>query len=216
MSFRAPLTEALGSALHYLDTLDRASVDATATRDQLLARLGRALADTGIDATQVIRDLVRDVEGGIVGTAGPRFLGWVIGGALPASLAADWLTSAWDQPAGLNAAGPAAAVVEEVAGAWLKDILGLPSTASFAFVTGCQMAHVTCLAAARHALLDRLGWDVEQDGLFGAPPIRVVTSSERHGTVERALRLLGMGRSSVHVLPSDSRGRLMPQALGAA
>src|SRR6478672_9979248 len=112
MSFREPLTEALGSALRYLDTLDRAPVDATVTRDQLIARLGRPLADSGLDATQVIRDLVHDVEGGIVGTAGPRFFGWVIGGAVPASLAADWLTSVWDQPAGLHAAGPAAAVVE--------------------------------------------------------------------------------------------------------
>jgi len=216
MPFREPLTQALRFALDHLDSLDRASVSATATLDDLRVRLGRPLQDDGTDAAEVVRDLVRDVDGGLIGSAAGRFFGWVIGGALPSALAADWLTAAWDQPAGLYAAGPAAAVAEEVAGAWLKDILGLPAHASFAFVTGCQMAHTTCLAAARHALLERRGWDVEQHGLWGAPPIRIVTSTERHGTIDRALRLLGLGRASLLDIPADDQGRLTPSALEAA
>ncbi len=132
-------------------------------------------------------------EPGVVGIPSGRYFGFVIGGALPAALAADWLTSTWDQNAGLVVGGPSAAVVEEVTGEWLKDLLGIPTTASFSFVTGCQMAHVTCLAAARHAVLERVGWDVESDGLAGSPPIAVVTGGKRHVTIDRALRLLGLG-----------------------
>lgn len=179
----------------------------------LRERLGRTLGTEGVAADQVTAELARDVEGGLVGCAGGRFFAWVIGGALSAAVAADWLTSAWDQNAGLYASGPAAAVAEEVAGAWLKEIFGLPAAASFAFVTGCQMAHVTCLAAARNCLLARRGWDVEQRGLSGAPPVSILTSSERHGTVERAARLLGLGKQSLIDLPADSHGRLEPETL---
>jgi glutamate/tyrosine decarboxylase-like PLP-dependent enzyme len=140
----------------------------------------------------------------------------VIGGAVPAALAADWLTATWDQNGALYATSPAAAVVEEVAGAWLKDILGLPAHASFALVSGCQMAHATCLAAARHALLAGRDWDVEQRGLYGAPPIRILTSSQRHGSFERAVRLLGLGRDQVVCLTSDANDRLEPEALQKA
>jgi glutamate/tyrosine decarboxylase-like PLP-dependent enzyme len=216
MSFRPSLDLALSAALRHLEALDTAPVSAGASLAELRGRLGRALTDDGLDAEQVVSELLRDVEGGLIGSAGGRFFGWVIGGAVPSSLAADWLASTWDQNAGLYAAGPAAAVVEEVAGGWLKELLGLPAAASFAFVTGCQMAHTTCLAAARHAVLERRGWDVEQRGLFGAPPIRVVTSAERHGTIERALRLLGMGRDCVVDLAADEQGRLSPAALEAA
>jgi glutamate/tyrosine decarboxylase-like PLP-dependent enzyme len=216
MPFRTPLTRALEAALDHLGSLDRQPVNATLSLDEVRARLARPLEMAGVDATQVIDDLVRDSEGGLVGSAGGRFFGWVIGGAVPASLAADWLASTWDQNAGLYAAGPAAAVAEEVAGAWLKDLLGLPAGASFAFVTGCQMAHTTCLAAARHAVLERRGWDVEQQGLCGAPPIRIVTSTERHGTIDRAVRLLGLGRACVHDIAADDLGRLRPEALEAA
>src|SRR5262249_29156125 len=128
-------------------------------------------------------------------------------------LAADWLTSAWDQNAGMYACAPAAAVVEEVAGEWLKDLLGLPATASFGLVTGCQMAHVTCLAAARHALLARQGWDVEMEGLAVSRPNRIVAEPELHGTAERAVRLLGLGRKHIVSLPVDEEGRLREDAL---
>jgi glutamate/tyrosine decarboxylase-like PLP-dependent enzyme len=149
----------------------------------------------------------------LTGSAGGRFFAWVIGGVVPAALAADWLTSTWDQNAGMYRVSPAAAVVEEACGRWLLDLLALPEHCSFALVTGCQMAHVTCLAAARNALLAKRGWDVEAKGLYGAPPVRVLTSDQRHGTIERALRLLGMGRDCVVDIPVDAAGKLPAGAL---
>ncbi|THC90933.1 hypothetical protein EYZ11_009605 [Aspergillus tanneri] len=151
-----------------------------------------------------------------MGNAGGRFFAWAIGGTLPAALAADWLTSTWNQNAALSACSPAAAVTEEICGRWLKDILGLPSTASFALVSGCQMAHVTCLAAARNRILARYSWDHELYGLTGAPRIKVLSSSERHGSIDRAVRLLGMGSRSVVELPVDDNGCLVAQALNRA
>ncbi|MDP8983300.1 MAG: pyridoxal-dependent decarboxylase [Acidobacteriota bacterium] len=215
-TFRTTLGAALEHSLAHLDNLDSTPVGATASLATLRARLGRPLADEGVGAAQVIADLARDVEGGIIGSAGGRFYAWVVGGALPAALAADWLTAAWDQNAGLYASGPAAAVVEEAAGAWIKDLLGLPSQASFALVTGCQMAHVTCLAAARYALLARRGWDVALKGLYGAPHIRLITTREGHGSVDRAIRLLGLGRQQVVELPTDAEGRMRVDALEQA
>ena len=171
------------------------------------------MSPQGLPPEQVIDELVADVEGGILGSAGGRFFGWVIGGALPAALAADWLTAAWDQNASIYATAPAASVVEEVVGGWLKQILGLPSGASFALVSGCQMAHVTCLAAARHAMLAKQGWDVEESGLSGAPPLRILANRQRHGSIERAVRLLGMGRGNLVNLPEDELGRVRPEGL---
>jgi glutamate/tyrosine decarboxylase-like PLP-dependent enzyme len=144
---------------------------------------------------------------------GGRYFGFVIGGSVPAAMGADWLTTAWDQNAGLALPTPAAAVVEEVAGRWLKELLGLPADASFGFVTGCQMAHATALAAARHHLLAQAGHDVEQDGLAGAPRIRVVAGAKRHGTVDRALRFIGLGTSCVRPVAVDGNGRMLIDAL---
>jgi glutamate/tyrosine decarboxylase-like PLP-dependent enzyme len=214
--FRAPLERALMHALDHLGHLDQAPVAATATLPELRTRLARALDDDGADATRVIDDLAADCAGGILGSAGGRFFGWVIGGSVPAALAADWLTATWDQNAASYGAGPAEAVIEEVCGVWLKDLLGLPAAASFALVTGSQMAHVTCLAAARNALLARRGWDVERRGLAGAPPLRLVTSDQRHGSIERAVRLLGLGTETVIDLPSDDAGRLRAEDLAEA
>src|SRR5262245_52240915 len=212
-TFHKALETAHKQALAHLETLDQTSVAATADINQLRAALTKPLGPEGLPADQVISELARDVNGGLLGTAGGRFFGWVIGGVVPAALAADWLTSAWQQNAALYACSPAAAVVEETVGAWLKELLGLPASASFALVTGCQMAHVTCLAAARHALLAKLGWDVETKGLFGAPPVRILTSSERHGSFERAARLLGLGTSQIKVLPVDGKGQVITSAL---
>jgi glutamate/tyrosine decarboxylase-like PLP-dependent enzyme len=214
--FEGPLGAAFRSGLEFVAAVDELPVAATVDRATLRARLDVTLGDEGVDATRVVEELVAGVEGGILGSAGPRFFGWVIGGSLPAALAADWLTSAWDQNAGMYACGPAAAVVEEVAGEWLKELLRIPASSGFALVTGCQMAHVTCLAAARHAVLARCGWDVERDGLSGAPAIRVLTSTEVHGTVPRALRFLGIGERSVVKLAADEQGRLREDALEAA
>lgn len=210
-------TDALGKAFAhaqtYLQGEDTSPLGATASRAELLRRLDHPLQEEGIPAGAVIDALVRDTEGGLVGSTSGRFFGWVIGGTLPSALAADWLTSTWDQNAAIHACSPAEAVIEEVAGAWLKDLFGLPPDASFAFVTGTQAAHLTCLGAARHHLLRRTGWNVEENGMTGAPSLRVLTSAERHGSVERALRVLGFGTKSVERLPCDAEGRLAPATL---
>ena len=211
--FRNALHVAFDHAVSHLEYLNESSVAATANAAALRKQLDKPLAEKGLPPPQVIEELARDVQGGLLGSAGGRFFGWVIGGALPAALGADWLTSAWQQNAGLYACSPAAAIVEETVGSWLKDLLGLPAPASFALVTGCQMAHVTCLAAARHALLNKHGWDVEKQGLYGAPPIRILSSTERHGSFERAVRLLGFGTSHIKLLETDDQGRLLADAL---
>ncbi|HEX6615293.1 MAG TPA: pyridoxal-dependent decarboxylase [Gemmatimonadales bacterium] len=215
-SQQAVLQRANELALAFLSSLDAAPVQATASLAELRRRFVQPLPDDGVDPVTVIEDLARDTAGGLLGSAGGRFYGWVIGAGLPAAVAADWLTSVWDQNAGLYACAPAAAVVEEVCGTWLKDLLGVPAGASFALVTGCQMAHFTCLAAARHAVLERAGWDVNRDGLSGAPRIRLLTSAEVHGTTTRAVRMLGLGTSSMEVLPSDEAARLAPGTLRRA
>ena len=189
----------------------------TAANDRPLAdRLPQRLPDGPLGASAVLDELLATVDGGLVATGSPRFFGFVVGSALPVAIAADWLTSTWDQNAGLFTIGPAAAVIEETVGAWLLDLLGLPSTASFAVVTGCQMAHVTALAAARHHLLARQGWDVERDGMAGAPSVRVLGGALTHVTVPRALRLLGFGTASLELVDVDERGRMDPAALARA
>src|SRR5262245_65182703 len=207
------LARTAAHAARYIETLSDRPVAATASIADLRRRLAKPLPDAGMDAQAVIDELVRDVEGGLMGSTGGRFFGWVIGGALPAALAADWLTAAWDQNAASYACGPAEAVVEEVCGTWLKALLRLPEAASFGLVTGCQLAHVTALAAARHQLLAERGLNVERDGLAGAPPIRVLTTEQRHGSIVRALRLLGLGDGAIELLAHDRAGRMLPTAL---
>jgi glutamate/tyrosine decarboxylase-like PLP-dependent enzyme len=209
------LERAYRHALAYLAGLDTRSVAATTSPATMRARLSMPLPETGLLAGAVVDELVAATDGGHVGSAGGRFFGWVIGGALPSALAADWLTSTWDENTTIAASGPAGAVVEEVAGAWIKEVLDLPREASFAFTTGCQMAHVTSLAAARHAVLAREGWDVEEQGLFGAPPIRVLANDQRHSSAVRALRFLGLGAGAVQSLPTR-RGRLAAATLERA
>ena len=162
---------AAAHAKAYLETLRTRPIGAAATVEEMRLRLARALPETGMSAEAVVDDLVRDTEGGLMGSNSGRFFGWVIGGTLPVAIAADWLTSAWDQNAASNLTSPAEAVVEEDCGEWLKELLGIPKSASFAFVTGCQMAHTTALAAARNKLLKDRGWDVERSGLAGAAPL---------------------------------------------
>src|SRR5207253_9638470 len=159
-AFLPALERALSHSLAHLESLEHSPVAAGACLQTLRERLMKPLSREGISAEQVIDELVTDTAGGIIGSAGGRFFGWVIGGSLPAALAADWLTSAWDQNAASYACGPAEAVIEEVCGHWLKDLLGLPVHASFALTSGRQMAHVTALAAARNALLASRGWQV--------------------------------------------------------
>jgi glutamate/tyrosine decarboxylase-like PLP-dependent enzyme len=199
-----------------LDGLDERPVFPALSLDEIRAALGGPLPDQPADPLEVVELLAREVDKGVVATAGPRYFGYVTGGALPATVGADWLTTIWDQCAGLGPLGPSVAVVEEITGDWLKDVLGLPQVASFALTTGCQMAHVTGLAAARHAVLEQRGWDVRERGLAGSPPISVVVGRLRHVTVDRALRLLGIGASQLVVVPADSQGRMEPDGLRAA
>jgi glutamate/tyrosine decarboxylase-like PLP-dependent enzyme len=213
---RAALARATEHSLRFLGALDSAPVRATLTLAELRGRFAHPLSKEGMAPSAVVDELAAGVEGGILGTAGGRFYGWVIGAGLPSAVAADWLTSVWDQNAGLYACGPAAAVVEEVCGTWLKELLGVPTGASFALVTGCQMAHATCLAAARHALLAKRGIEVEKVGLAGTPPIRVLTSDHVHGTTTRALKLLGIGSGAMTILPSDAASRLPAETLRQA
>jgi glutamate/tyrosine decarboxylase-like PLP-dependent enzyme len=213
MTTRDLLQRTAEIASDFLESLDERPVGPEATVDELRAALGGPLPEEPSDALEVIEKLARDAEPGLMATPSGRFFGFVIGGALPAAVAADWLASAWDQNSGLTLPMPATGVVEEVAGDWLKDLLGLPETATFGFVTGGQMAHFTCLAVARHHLLAEVGWDVERDGVNGAPSIRVVAGTNRHATLDRALRFLGIGTSAIREVPVDDQGRLVMEAL---
>src|SRR5690606_1207705 len=168
------------------------------------------------DPASVVADLANLADPGLTATPGPRFFGFVVGGAHPAALAADWLTSAWDQNAGLTAMTPAAAAAETVAAGWLLDVLGLPAESSVGFVTGGQQANFTCLGAARHGVLAGAGWDVERRGLRGAPEVRVVAGADRHDTIDIALRYLGLGTDAIVTVASDDQGRIDAAALRAA
>jgi glutamate/tyrosine decarboxylase-like PLP-dependent enzyme len=213
MSARELLERTAEIAADFLDSLDERPVRPEATVDEMRAALGGPLPEHPSDALEVVEQLARDADPGLMASPSGRFFGFVMGGSIPAAIAADWLTSAWDQNSGLTLPSPAAGVVEEVTGAWLKELLGLPEDASFGFVTGGQMAHFTCLAAARHHLLARVGWDVERDGVGGAPPIRVVAGANRHATLDRALRFLGIGTASIHEVPANEQGRMVTEAL---
>jgi glutamate/tyrosine decarboxylase-like PLP-dependent enzyme len=200
-------------ARDYLAGLDEQHVGPRASIEQLRSALDVPLPDAGVDADQVIEELARGMAPGLVASAGPRYFGFVIGGSVPAALAADWLASAWDQNAAIYAAAPAACVAEGVCARWVVELFGLPSSASVGFVTGGQMANFTGLAAARHAVLERTGWDVERQGLIGAPTIRVLVGEEAHVTVVVAVRLLGLGSDSVERVAVDDQGRMRPEAL---
>jgi glutamate/tyrosine decarboxylase-like PLP-dependent enzyme len=201
-------------AADYLESLGERPVFPRVTPEQLREALGGPLPEEPLDPEQVLNDLAAGAEPGVVAMGSGRYFGFVIGGALPAALAADWLTTAWDQNAGLYVGGPSASVVEQVTREWLVELLGLPAEASIGFVTGTQMAHVTGLAAARFHVLDAVGWDVGRDGLTGAPGVRVLVGEKRHVTVDRALRLLGLGAPTV--VAADDQGRLQVDSLRAA
>ena len=180
------------------------------------ARLGafrQPCPESASDPAQVLALLDDIGSPATVASTGGRYFGFVTGGALPAALAAHWLAAAWDQNAAFSAMSPVAATLEEVALEWVRDLLGLPLSCGAGFVTGATMANFTCLAAARHALLKRKGWDVEEDGLFGAHPLPVIVGDEVHVSLLKALALLGLGRSRVMRVPIDSQGRMRSDAL---
>ena len=205
----AVLQRAAALAGAWLETLPQRPVRAAGEPDALRG----ALPERGEDPVAVIEALAAAAEPGLVASAGPRYFGFVTGGALPVAVAADWLTSAWDQNAALHAMSPAAAAAEATVAAWVKDLLGLPPGAGVGFVSGAQMANFSALAAARNAVLARAGWDVEERGLAGAPALHVITSAESHATVFNALRLLGLGRGMALRVASDDQGRMRADEL---
>ena len=200
-------------AEQFLDGLQERPVGRPVAVDDLRASLGGPLPARGEDPLAVVESLAAAADEGIVASAGPRYFGFVVGGTLPASIAADWLTSTWDQNGGLYVLSPAASVVEETVAGWLVDLFGLPEGTSVGFTTGATMANFTAIAAARHALLARAGWDVERDGLFGAPDVPVVVGAEAHVTIHVSLQMLGLGRERVHRVPTDEQGRMRPDEL---
>jgi glutamate/tyrosine decarboxylase-like PLP-dependent enzyme len=214
-SSAALLNRAAALANEWLESLPTRPVHARAALAELRAALGGELTAKGEDASAVIDALAKRAEPGLIGSAGPRYFGFVIGGSLPVTVAADWLVSAWDQNPGLYATSPAMAVIEEVAASWLLSLFGLPAGSGVGFVTGGQAANFTCLAAARHEVLRRAGWNVEENGLHGAPRIHLVASAESHVTITTSLRLLGLGVRDLVSVPADGQGRMLPEALAA-
>ncbi len=190
------------------DRFESQPVDASASLAELRAAFDGPVPATGMGALLLIDEIAAAAAPGVVASAGPRYFGFVIGGSHPAALAADWLTSGWDNNIGLYVAGPAPAVMEEVAARWMVELLGLPPESSVGFATGATMASFSGLAAARHRVLADAGWDVEANGLQGAPRLRVVVGVERHATIDVALRYLGIGAGTVAVVPVDGQGRM--------
>jgi glutamate/tyrosine decarboxylase-like PLP-dependent enzyme len=202
-----------GYAAQFLSSLDERPVRPSASFETLLDAFGGTLPDEGSEDAQVVADLVAAAEPGVVGTQTGRYFGFVIGSALPAAVAADWLATAWDQNGFSVVTSPAAAAVEDVAARWTAELLGLPGDVSGGFVTGAQGANTTALAAARQHVLARAGWDVGREGLNGAPHVRVLAGAERHVTIDRSLRLLGLGTACLELVPADRQGRMLARAL---
>ncbi|MBK5259604.1 MAG: aspartate aminotransferase family protein [Thermoanaerobaculia bacterium] len=200
-------------AADFLKKLPERHVAARASREELLQGLSVSLPDQGDDAAKVLDALAAQGERGAIASAGPRYFGFVIGGSLPVAVAADWLTTAWDQNSGIYVTSPLSSVIEDVARTWLLDLLGLPSDAGLGFVTGCQMANFTCLGSARHAVLRDAGWNVEENGLAGSPNVNIVLSEESHVTIHVALRMLGFGTRGAIRVPADEQGRMRAEAL---
>lgn len=207
------LRNAAERAIRYLDRLDERSVAPQPEAVARLAELGGELPEAAADPAAVIELLDRVGSPATVASAGRRYFGFVVGAALPVTVAANWLAAAWDQNAGVFVLSPAAAALESAARRWILEVLGLPGKAEIGFVSGATMANLTGLAAARHALLERMGWDVEAQGLFGAPPIKVVVGDEVHVSLLKALALLGMGRDRVVRVPVDGQGRMRADRL---
>ena len=198
----------------WLRSLPERPVGPSRTASELAAVFGGPLPASGMPTADVIDFLAREAEPGLMAMPSGRFVGWVIGGTLPAALASDWLVSAWDQNAAMRYATPATAAIEDSAGKWLLELLGLPGGSDVGFVTGATMANFTGMAAARWRLLADAGWDLDRDGLSGAPRIRCFVGRERHDTVDLGLRYLGLGRPTQ--VDADAQGRLLPAALDAA
>jgi glutamate/tyrosine decarboxylase-like PLP-dependent enzyme len=212
--FDEPLSRAMEHARAWLRSEPDRRVGPAADIDAVLSSLAQELPRAGTAAATVVDGLARAVEPGLMAMGSGRFFGWVIGGTLPAALAADWLVSAWDQNAALRYATPGVVAVEEIAARWILDLLGLPAGSEVGFVTGATMANFTGLAAARQHVMTRHGWDLDNKGLNGAPPLTVLVGEDRHATIDLALRYLGLGTPTP--VAADQQGRIRPDALAAA
>lgn len=213
---RQALDAAHAASVRFLDTLDDRPVWPRATLDDMLTAFDGPLPEEGIDPAALIDDLARRADPGLVAIPGGRFFGFVIGGTLPAALAADWLVSAWDQNSGSSTMTTATVALERVAGKWICELLGLPPDSAVGFVTGAQVSNFVCLASAQHAVLRKAGWDLTASGLRDAPPIRLIVGADRHGSIDRAARLCGIGRDELTVVPADDQGRMTVDGLSAA
>ena len=209
------LDDAARRARRYLDDLGERSVAPTPGAIAGMARLGGVLPEEGMAPSKVLALLDEAGSPATIGCAGGRYFGFVTGGVLPAALAAGWLGNAWDQNAFSTMHSPVGAEIESIALGWIKEVLALPDECAGAFVTGATMANFTALAAARHAVLARAGWDAEADGLFGAPPVTVVVGEEVHATLFKIIGLLGLGRERVLRVPVDGQGRMRVDAMPA-
>ncbi len=215
MTSDTPLKAAYDHATRYISEVAERHVGSRTERADLLTALGGPLPAGGTDPVDVINHLATAADPGIVATIGPRYFGFVTGGAVPVTVAADWLVSSWDQNACLYVTSPAASVMEDIVSGWIVELLGLPATAGVGFVTGCHMANFTCLAAARHEVLHRAGWNVETQGLQRAPKVRVLVGGEVHVSAVGALRYLGFGSDELEYVPVDGQGRMRADALRA-
>ena len=200
-------------ATKYLDEVASRHVGGTATQASLRDALGGPLPQGPSNPISVLRDLAARADPGIVASAGPRYFGFVTGGSVPVTLAADWIASGWDQNTAMYVMSPASAVIEDIVSKWVLELLDLPRAASVGFVTGCHMANFTCLAAARHEVLRRVGWNVEARGLQKAPRVRVIAGGEVHVSAASALRYLGFGIDEIELVPVDDQGRMRADAL---
>ena len=205
---------ALNEAKAYLDGVDHRAVPPAVLTDDLLPAFSEQMTPAGRDPREVLERLVANAEPGLTAMSSPRFFGFVIGGTYPVALAADWLTSTWDQNVGLREVTPAHSAAREAVEGWLTQLLGLPAGTTMGTVTGGLMANFTGLTAGRHAVLTRAGWDVEKHGLQGAPRVRVLVGAERHDTVDLALRYLGLG--APEAVPADEQGRIRVDELADA
>jgi glutamate/tyrosine decarboxylase-like PLP-dependent enzyme len=216
MTHRDVLRAAHDLAAAYLDAVGSRHVGARASNAELIRALGGAMPKTGSDPIRVLEQLAAGADPGLIANAGPRYFGFVTGGAVPVAVGADWIGSAWDQNACMFVSSPAAAALEDIVCGWLLELLELPRHAGIGFVTGAHMANFTCLAAARHEVLRRAGWDVEARGLQRAPRVRILAGGEVHVSAVGALRYLGFGTDEIELLPVDGQGRMRAEALEAA
>jgi glutamate/tyrosine decarboxylase-like PLP-dependent enzyme len=214
--WRPALTAAHEAALDWLEHLDERPVRPDADYDTMHAALAEPMPETGLPPEQVIAELAATVKPGLIAMNHGRFFGWVIGGATPAGVAADWLVAAWDQNTAMAEPTPGLSAVEAVTADWLLELLDLPRTSSVAFVTGAQVANLVCLAAARDRVLTDSGWDVEGQGLIGAPAVTVLAGEYMHHTIGKAVRILGLGEARIVTVAADGNARMRPDALSAA